>query len=177
MPDVYAFAVVEYMPDWVKDVIKNAFPRRTEDFSDLQRQLQELLNGTRSRCKGGALSLPASLPRKRPASMLLRQVTEKAAVFGANNNKSLRTPRRRFHETPEGATTTVLYEIYEKAPEIIMLDTVEQVEEKGLRGKAATFFNQTGVLFVNGLYEAVDRTVGDIEPEFIGQANRKRCAT
>jgi hypothetical protein len=57
-------------------------------------------------------------------------------------SKRLRTPRRRFHETPEGATTTAFYEIYEKAPEIIMLDTTEQVEEKGLRSKAAEFVIQ-----------------------------------
>jgi hypothetical protein len=28
VPDVYAMYVAEYMPDWVKDVVKNAFPRR-----------------------------------------------------------------------------------------------------------------------------------------------------
>jgi hypothetical protein len=52
-----------------------------------------------------------------------------------------------------------------------MLDTAEQVEEKGLRGKAAEFIVQTGVLFVNGLYEAVDRTVTDVEPEYIGKTD------
>jgi hypothetical protein len=44
VPDDYALFVVEAMPDWVKEVVKNAYPRRTEDFSDLQRQLQDLLN-------------------------------------------------------------------------------------------------------------------------------------
>jgi hypothetical protein len=76
-----------------------------------------------------------------------------------------------FHETPEGAAATVLYEIYEKAPEIIMLDTPEQIEEKGLKGKAAEFIVQTGVLFVNGLYEAVDRTITEVEPEYVGQGD------
>ena len=52
-----------------------------------------------------------------------------------------------------------------------MLDTPEQVEEKGLRSKAAVFVVQTGMLFVNGLYEAVDRAIADIEPEYIGQAD------
>jgi hypothetical protein len=52
-----------------------------------------------------------------------------------------------------------------------MLDTPEQVEEKGLRSEAAEFIVQTGVLFVNGLYEAVDRTIGDVETEYVGQAD------
>ena len=61
--------------------------------------------------------------------------------------------------------------MYEKAPEIIMLKTIEDVEEKQLRGKAASFIAETGVLFVNGLYEAVDRTVVEVEPEYVGQAD------
>ena len=51
-----------------------------------------------------------------------------------------------------------------------MLVTPEEVVEKGLKGRAAEFIVETGDLFVNGLYEAVDRTVADIEPEFAGQA-------
>ena len=40
------------MPDWVKDVVKNAFPRRMEDFSDLQKQLQDLLNKYKVKVQG-----------------------------------------------------------------------------------------------------------------------------
>ena len=47
-----------------------------------------------------------------------------------------------------------------------MLETSEAVLEKGLKGRAAEFIHETGDLFVNGLYEAVDRTIADIEPEF-----------
>jgi hypothetical protein len=33
---------------------------------------------------------------------------------------------------------------------------------------------EVGDLFVNGLYEAVERTVAHIEPEFVGQAEPER---
>jgi hypothetical protein len=39
----------------------------------------------------------------------------------------------------------------------------------GVKGRAAEFIIETGDLFVNGLYEAVERTLDDIEPEFVGQ--------
>ena len=52
VPDEYAFLVAEYMPDWVKEIIKNAFPRRAEDFSDIQKQLQELLNKYKVKIQG-----------------------------------------------------------------------------------------------------------------------------
>lgn len=79
--------------------------------------------------------------------------------------------RRHFHETPEGSTPTALYQVYEKAPKITMLESIEDVLEKGLKGRAATFVTETGDLFVNGLYEAVDRTVTDLESEFADQAD------
>jgi hypothetical protein len=169
VPDDYAFAVVEVMPDWVKEVIKNAFPRRAEDYSDLQRQLQDLLNRYKVKVQGRRVE-PSAQPSSEDAG-------EHAA--GGNGERGgvlsdptrIRAPRRRFHETPEGATTTALHEMYEKAPEIIMLDTAEQVEEKGLRSKAAEFIVQTGMLFVNGLYEAVDRTLVDVESEYVGQTD------
>ena len=72
------------------------------------------------------------------------------------------------------ATTTSLYEIYEKPPKITMLETLEEVLEKGLKGRAAEFIVETGDLFVNGLYEAVERTVMDIEPEFVGQIDPEK---
>src|SRR5262249_1199096 len=82
-----------------------------------------------------------------------------------------------FHEAPEGATITSLYQVYEKPPQIIMLKTREEVHEKKLKGRAAEFFIEAGTLFVNGLYEAVDRTIADIEGEFAGQGDPETVRT
>ena len=54
-----------------------------------------------------------------------------------------------------------------------MLETAEQVIDKGLKGRAAEFIVETGDLFVNGLYEAVDRTLADVEPEFAGSGRTR----
>lgn len=170
-PDDYAFAVVDAMPDWVKEVIRNAFPRRSEDYSDLQRQLQELLNKYKVKVQGRRLE-PEGQPSRDDAGQLAAGVVgERGGMINDPPPPRTGTPRRRLHEAPEGATTTALYEIYEKAPQIIMLTTPEDVEEKKLRSKAAEFISLTGVLFVNGLYEAVDRTLEELEPEFAGQTD------
>jgi hypothetical protein len=66
---------------------------------------------------------------------------------------------------------TALYEMYEKAPQVIILTSPEEVEEKKLRGKAAEYIQETGALFVNGLYEAIDRTIADVEPLYAGQGD------
>jgi hypothetical protein len=36
---------------------------------------------------------------------------------------------------------------------------------------------ETGTLFINGLYEAVDRTIADIEPEFAAQGDPESVRT
>jgi hypothetical protein len=163
LPEDYAFCVRERMPEWVKDVIRDASPRRTEDYNDLRRELQDLLNKYRVRIPGRRLTLVDGQP----------SAEQQGQNLGRNGSTGrVRNPGagRRFHEAPEGSTTTSLYEVYEKAPNIIMLVTPDDVVEKGLKGRGASFVSETGDLFVNGLYEAIERTVADIEPEFAGQA-------
>jgi hypothetical protein len=167
VPDDFALYVVEYMPEWVKEVVRNAFPRRTEDFTDLKRQLQDLLNKYRVKVQGRKI-IQGGEPSTDSGGQHADPERGEGGVI--TDVHRARVPRRRLHETPEGALPTVLAEMYEKAPEIIMLKTPEDVEEKRLKGKAASFIAETGVLFVNGLYEAVDRTVAEIEPEYVGQA-------
>jgi hypothetical protein len=171
IPLDFAICVRERMPEWVKEVIRNASPRPTEDYNDLERELQRLLNKYKVKVTGRRIDDQGE-----------RSSEEKGQELGGGGNGSrgsgggvgARNTRRRFHDAPEGATVTALYDIYEKPPKIIMLVTPEEVFEKGLKGRAAEFIVETGDLFVNGLYEAVDRTVADIEPEFIGQAESER---
>jgi hypothetical protein len=171
VPLDFAICVRERMPEWVKEVIRNASPRRTEDYNDLEREFQHLSNKYKVKVLGRRIDNQGE-----PSS------EKKGEELGAGGNGGrgggggggTRNTSRRFHETPEGATVTALYQIYEKPPKITMLVTPEEVLEKGLKGRAAEFIVETGDLFVNGLYEAVDRTVADIEPEFVGQAEPER---
>lgn len=167
VPQDFAFVVRDVMPEWVKDVIRNASPHRPEDYSDLRRELQELLNKYKVMVKARKLD-PTS---EEVSSDKEGEDFGGGSGRGSGGNGMGGGSRRRFHEAPEGATTASLYEIYEKPPQIVMLDKMEDVVEKGLRARAASFIVETGVLFVNGLYEAVDRTVEELEPEFAGQAD------
>ena len=56
VPQDFALYVRERMPEWVKDVIRNASPRRTEDYNDLRKELQELLNKYKVRIPGRRLT-------------------------------------------------------------------------------------------------------------------------
>jgi hypothetical protein len=170
VPQDFAFCVRERMPDWVKDVIRNASPRPKDNYSDLERELQALLNKYKVRITGRKLSKVGEPSGEKKGRDFGRAGSQAGTGGGAGSHRT-------FHETPEGSTITALYEVYEKAPTITMLDTIEEVVEKGLKGRAALYISGTGQLFVNGLYEAVDRTVEDIEPEFVDQADDEAIRT
>ena len=171
LPDDYAFAVRERMPEWVIEVIKNASPHRTEDFSDIEKELQDLLNKYKVRVQGRRLDKAGNSSEQQGPETGETLAGGNGVGAGGSGTGSQRNTNRRMLEVPEGATTTSLYEVYEKPPKIFMLEEVEEIVDKGLKGRAAVFFLETGELFVNGLYEAVDRTLEDVEPGFIGQAN------
>jgi hypothetical protein len=155
------------MPEWVKEVIRNASPRQAEDYKDLQKELQNLLNRYKVKVTGRRIDAQGGPSTEERG----QELGGPNGGAGSNDGtgRGARNTRRRFHDAPEGATITSLYEIYEKPPKITMLETAEAVQERGLKGRAAEFIPETGDLFVNGLYEALDRTVADIEPEFAGQ--------
>jgi len=178
LPKDFSFEVRERMPEWVKEVIRNASPRQTEDYSDIRKELQTLLNKYKVKVLGRHLS-PAGEPsteRESQGQDLWPVGSTKGVLVDPKHDTRPRT-RRLVHEAPEGSTTTSLYEIYEKPPQIIMLETQEAVDEKKLKGRAAEFFMETGTLFINGLYEAVDRTIADIEPEFAAQGDPESVRT
>src|ERR1700730_989654 len=166
----YASFVREIMPDWVKDVIRNASPRRTEDFSDIRHDLQELLNKYKVKVLGRRLDSDAGEPS-------IDRNGEEISIptGGGGRDDGIRDGSssgiRRFRQAPEGSSTTSLYEIFERPPKFHMLLDQEDIASRGLKGRAAEFYIDTGDLFVNGLYEAVTRTLDDVEPEFTGQAD------
>jgi hypothetical protein len=167
----YAFCVREFMPDWVKEVIRNASPRKTEDFSDIRRDLQELLNKYKVKVLGRKLDNDAG---ERSVDKNGEEISILSGS-GSTRDDGIRAGSsggiRRFRKAPEGATTTSLYEVFERPPNFHMLVDPEEIASRGLKGRAADFFIDTGDLFVNGLYEAVTRTLDDVEPEFTGQAD------
>lgn len=55
---------------------------------------------------------------------------------------------------------------FERPPEIIGLDSDELIEERGLKGRAAKFYQTSHQLFVNLNYPAVQAVATQLEAEF-----------
>ena len=132
LPSDYAFAVHERMPDWVKDVIRNASPRQSEDYNDIRKELQELLSKYRVRVTGRKIRLGAWQTFRRK-----EKGQDGFGGSGANSSGRSLGSRRRFHEVPEGAVTTSLYEIFERGSTYHHARNSRIGLEKGLKGRAA----------------------------------------
>jgi hypothetical protein len=67
---------------------------------------------------------------------------------------------------PTGAKRAEMFRNLERAPEIIPLFDENQIEEKGLKGRAARYIMTAGQLFVNMRYPAIDEMRTQLEAEY-----------
>lgn len=177
VPEDYSVFVREFMPEWVREVVQKASPRPKEDLRDLERELQDLLDRYKVPVTGLKGDRKDGQPSKKADTGLPIAGDDRGPNPNPdpnpNPNPNRRPGKDRFRQTPEGAKATSEYKMYEKAPKLIMLTEPNDIEEKDIRGKAAKPYVEVGQLFINGLYEAVDRTVTDLLPEFIGAADEE----
>lgn len=67
---------------------------------------------------------------------------------------------------PTGAKRATVSLNAERAPEIIPLHDEAALEEKGIKGKAAKFYRESGQLFVNMNYPSVNEMKSVLETEY-----------
>lgn len=179
--DQYAYLVRELMPDWVKDVIRSESPDGADDLNDLQSELQTLLDELRVPTKvlkpssarpvstlptvsnDAGVAEPESIPIEAEQDEL-----EPEGVRRTATRKTDRAAKTRVRHAPEGATASKLTRALERAPEIKILTSPEEIAERNLKGRAARFYSEVQTIFVNGLYPVVDRMADELANEFVG---------
>ncbi|MDG4906295.1 hypothetical protein P9228_07540 [Mesorhizobium sp. WSM4898] len=176
--DDYAVKVRELMPEWVKDVIREAHPPRDENLDDLQKDLQKLLDEFRLPTSTYIKSHKApertetsdfGLDEARSAEVDPIDVDEDRFLRG-ERNFGQRATEKKVRKAPEGAKLSKEAQALERAPTIEILDDPAEIDEKQMKGRAARFYKDAQTLFINGLYSAVDRMIAELEIHFVGQA-------
>lgn len=174
--DQFAHLVRQLMPEWVKEVIRQETPDQSGDLKDLQSDLQALLDELRVPAKvlkpatGAAKTQfnQAGIAEPEPTKIESEEA-EESFVGGHQPRPVVNTPRaskNRIRLAPEGATASKLSRALERAPEITILVDPEQIAEKGMKGRAAKFYQDPPALFVNGLYPAVEKMAAELAAEF-----------
>jgi hypothetical protein len=176
LAEQFAHIVRQLMPEWVKDIIRQESPDQSSDLKDLQSDLQALLEELRvptdvlkpstgmPKMLANSLGIPEPEPTKiesEDAEEHTRTGERRAAVASAP-----RASNSRKRMAPEGATASKMSRALERAPQIVFLDTQEDILEKGMKGRAAKFYPDAQTLFINGLYPAVEKMAKELDNEF-----------
>jgi hypothetical protein len=176
LAEQFAHIVRQLMPEWVKDVIRQETPDQSGDLKDLQSELQALLEELRvptdvlkpstglPKMLANCLGIPEPEPTK-----IESEDAEQHTGTGERRTTTATTPRAsstRKRMAPEGATASKMSRALERAPEIVFLNTLEEIVEKGMKGRAAKFYPDTQTLFINGLYPAVEKMAKELANEF-----------
>lgn len=157
----FAEVVRENRPQWLIDLIRSFAPDSISD-DEIRDELQKLLNQLRVRrisprvVSGGSISLDAG---PSPAS----------DVSLGNGDREGQTSRQRptdLSVLPTGAKRAEIFQNMERAPEIIPLWDDSDIEEKGLKARAARYVMEAGQLFVNMQYPAIGEMRALLEAEY-----------
>ena len=158
----FAELVRESRPQWLIDLIHSLAPdSRSND--DIRDELQRLLNQLRVRrtsprvvAQGGTAVADGT-----GAGIGNGQGVSNGAGGGGN-----RARPTDLSVLPSGAKRAEFFKNFERAPEIVLLTTDEEIDQKMLKGRAARFFMEPGQLFVNMQYPAIAQMRIQLEAEY-----------
>lgn len=147
----FSDVVAQHRPQWLVDIIRSFAPESTSS-DDIRDELQKLLDELRVR---------RMAPRPTPTGIRLVDASpgvgtqptregEGAATIGSKPN----TKHVDLSLAPQGAKAADLWKDRERAPEIVLLRNIEDIDGKQLRGRAARYYDN-GQLFLNMLYPSI----------------------
>ncbi len=158
----FAEFVRENRPQWLLDIIRSFAPDSMSS-DDIRNELQKLLNHLRVRRVS-----PKVAPQ---GNTLLASGTGAASEpgQGVGNGGGGDGPNHKptdLSVLPTGAKRAAMFKNAERAPEIVPLFEETDIEEKGIKGRAARFVMEPGMLFVNMQYPAIAEMRTQLESEY-----------
>jgi hypothetical protein len=172
----FASSVRDLMPEWVREVIRNAHPPSDDNLDDLQQDLQKLLDEFKVPTVAFAPStdLPEQVENAENGhdeSELTdgeRLDEDEEGILRSIRHQTRRATKKSVRKAPEGAKLSKEARALERVPTIEILTSPEEIEAKGLQGRAGKYYKDGQTLFVNGKYSAVHRMASELERSFAG---------
>ena len=158
----FADLVRENRPEWLIEIIRSFAPdSATSD--DIRNELQNLLNELRVKRTSPKIVFNGTAhvaSGSGPGAVVAKNLGD-----GSSGDHPRKMPAD-LTIIPTGAKRAELYKNLERAPEIILLLEDEEIEEKGLKGRAARFVMEASQLFVNMQYPAINEMRAQLETEY-----------
>jgi hypothetical protein len=152
----------EHRPQWLLDIIRSLAPDSMSS-DEIRNELQKLLNHLRVK----RITLRVVPQGNMPLGSGRGAASEPGEGPGnTNNGHGGRSKPADLSVVPTGAKRAEMFKNVERAPEIIPLFEETEVEEKGIKGRAARFVMESGMLFINMLYPAIGEMRMQLETEY-----------
>lgn len=160
--------VRENRPEWLIEII-HSFAPDSQTSDEIRDELQRLLNQLRVRRVSPKVTVQGATnvtPGAGPAAS--ERADGVAGGGGGSESEPRSTKPTDLSVVPTGAKRAEMFKNLERAPEIIPLHTDEDIDEKGLKGRAARYVMEAGQLFVNMKYPAMAEMCAQLELEYAG---------
>jgi hypothetical protein len=154
--------VREHRPEWLIEIIRSLAPDSASS-DEIRNELQKLLNNLRVKRVSPKLAPLGKEPVNPGAGPAAEPAGAASEGSGGDNNRHKPTD---LSVLPSGAKRAEMFKNMERAPEIIQLWDDAEIEEKGLKGRAARYVMESSLLFVNMNYPAVADMKSQLEAEY-----------
>jgi hypothetical protein len=159
--------VRENRPEWLIELI-HSFAPDSQTSDEIRDELQRLLNQLRVRRISPKVTAQGATNVTPGAGAAAGERAHGVAGGGGATESEPRSKPTDLSVVPAGAKRAEMFKNLERAPEIIPLNTDEEIDEKGLKGRAARYVMEAGQLFVNMKYPALDEMRAQLEAEYAG---------
>ncbi|MBX9706438.1 MAG: hypothetical protein K2X61_00725 [Caulobacteraceae bacterium] len=143
--------VAQHRPHWLIDLIRSFAPESTSS-DEIRDELQKLLDDLRVR-RISPRTTPTGIKFVDSAAGIGTQPTREGEGGGGGAARP-KTKHVDLNLAPQGSKAADLWKDRERAPDIVMLRTPEEIDEKQLRGRAGRYY-ENGQLFLNMLYPSI----------------------
>jgi hypothetical protein len=158
----FAELVRDNRPEWLIELIRSLAPdSATSD--DIRNELQNLLNNLRVRRVSPRVTLNGSTPVANGSGPASEANPNGSERDGGNASRQKPTD---LSVLPSGAKRADLFKNVERAPEIILLTEESEIEDKGIKGRAARFVMEPNQLFINMNYPSIAEIRSILEAEY-----------
>jgi hypothetical protein len=160
----FAEIVREHRPEWLIALIRSLAPDSATN-DDIRNELQKLLNHLRVKRMSPKVVAGGNTPIAPGAGTAAEPGRGTSGGVGGETDAPRPNPAD-LSVLPTGAKRAELFKNLERAPEIIPLFEEADIEEKGIKGRAARYYMEAGQIFVNMLYPAIGEMRGQLELEY-----------
>lgn len=163
----FSDVVRDNRPEWLLEVIHSFAPADSGGTDDIRDELQQLLNSLRVKRPTHRLDLLGKIDADLGQGLGSKSLPVPDTA-GDSGSGGKRYPIDGLLAVPSGAKRATSSLNADKAPEIVLLHDDSQIEEKGLKGKAAKFYRDSGAgqLFVNMKYPSIDLMKEQLQLEY-----------